>query len=72
MRAERDFSILLQDVWFELRGSVILRGIDWQVFAGQRWVLLDLRTMIPEFMSVLDVVLAGQKGALAFYEEYTP
>jgi len=72
MRAERDFSILLQDIWFELRGSVILRGIDWQVFAGQRWVLLDLRTMIPEFMSVLDVVLAGQKGALAFYEEYTP
>lgn len=72
MRAERDFSILLQDVWFELRGSVILRGIDWQVFAGQRWVHLDLRTMIPEFMSVLDVVLAGQKGALAFYEEYTP
>lgn len=66
MRAEGDFSILLQDIWFELRGSVILRGIDWQVFAGQRWVLLDLRTMIPEFMSVLDVVLAGQKGALAF------
>jgi len=34
------------------------------------WVHYDLRTMIPEFMSVLDVVLAGQKGALAFYEEY--
>ncbi len=121
MGAERDFSILLQNVWFELRGTVILRDIDWRVSAGQRWVLLgpngsgkttllklitaynypsrgrvavlgrvfghtdlrtlrahigwvhyDLRSMIPEFMSVLDVVLAGQKGALAFYEECTP
>lgn len=120
MAAEKDCSILLQDVWFELRGSAILKGIDWRVFTGQRWVLLgpngsgkttllklitgynypsrgrvailggefghtdlralrahigwvhyDLRTMIPQFMSVLDVVLAGQKGALTFFEEYT-
>jgi iron complex transport system ATP-binding protein len=36
------------------------------------WVHYDLRNMMPEFMNVLDVVLAGQKGTLSFYEEGTP
>ena len=36
------------------------------------WVHYDLRNMIPEFMNVLDVLLAGEKGRLSFYEEVTP
>jgi iron complex transport system ATP-binding protein len=121
MRERRELSVLLQDVWFELRGIPILKGIDWEVAAGSRWVLLgpngsgkttllklitgyaypsrgraavlgqefghtdlrdlrtrigwvhyDLRNMIPQFMDVADVVLAGEKGTLSFYEECTP
>jgi iron complex transport system ATP-binding protein len=120
MRERRELSVLLKDVWFELRGIPILKGIDWEVEAGGRWVLLgpngsgkttllklitgyaypsrgrvavlgwefghtdlrqlrarigwvhyDLRNMIPEFMNVLEVVLAGEKGTLSFYEEFT-
>ena len=116
-----ELSVLLQDVSFELGGTPILRGIDWEVGAGGRWVLLgpngsgkttllklitgyvypssgrvavlgrefghtdlrelrtrigwvhyDLRNMIPEFMNTLEVVLAGERGTLSFYEEYTP
>jgi len=116
-----ELSVLLQDVSFELRGTPILEGIDWEVAAGGRWVLLgpngsgkttllklitgyvfpssgrvtvlgrefghtdlrelrtrigwvhyDLRNMIPEFMNVLEVVLAGERGTLSFYEECTP
>jgi iron complex transport system ATP-binding protein len=36
------------------------------------WVHYDLRNMIPEFMKVADVVLAGERGTLSFYEESTP
>jgi iron complex transport system ATP-binding protein len=36
------------------------------------WVHYDLRNMIPEFMNVADVVLAGERGTLSFYEECTP
>lgn len=36
------------------------------------WVHYDLRNMIPDFMSVVEVVLAGKRGSLAFYEESTP
>jgi iron complex transport system ATP-binding protein len=121
MQLHRELSVLLQDVWFQLRGIPILKGIDWEVEAGDRWVLLgpngsgkttllklitgyaypsrgrvavlgrefghtdlrdlrtrigwvhyDLRNMIPEFMNALEVVLAGEKGTLSFYEEYTP
>jgi iron complex transport system ATP-binding protein len=120
MQKHRDLSILLQDVWFELQGTAILKGIDWQVAGGGRWVLLgpngsgkttllklitgynypsrgrvvilqrefghtdlrilrsrigwvhyDLRNMMPEYMNVLDVVLAGEKGTLSFFETTT-
>ena len=120
MQAHRELSVSLQDVWFELQGIPILEGIDWEVEAGGRWVLLgpngsgkttllklitgyaypsrgrvavlggefghtdlrelrtrigwvhyDLRNMIPEFMNTLEVVLAGEKGTLSFYEEAT-
>lgn len=116
-----EISILLQDVSFELRGTPILRSIDWEVAAGGRWALLgpngsgkttllklitgylfpssgrltvlgrefghtdlrelrtrigwvhyDLRNMIPEFMNALEVVLAGERGTLSFYEQCTP
>lgn len=116
-----ELSILLQNASYELRGTPILKGIDWEVAAGGRWVVLgpngsgkttllklitgyvfpsrgrvavlggefghtdlrqlrtrigwvhyDLRNMIPEFMNSLEVVLAGEKGTLTFYEEYTP
>jgi iron complex transport system ATP-binding protein len=119
MQQPADVSILLQDVWYELRGTSILKGIDWEVREGGRWVLLgpngsgkttllklitgynypsrgqvvvlgrrfghtdlrelrsrigwvhyDLRNMMPEFMTVLDVVLSGQKGTLSFYQSY--
>ena len=121
MHETRNLSILLQDVWFELRGNAILKGVDWQVGGGGRWVLLgpngsgkttllklitgynypsrgrvvilqrefghtdlrilrsrigwvhyDLRNMIPEYMDVVDVVLAGEKGTLSFFEAPTP
>jgi len=121
MREHREHSVLLKDVWFELRGIPILKGIDWEVERGGRWVLLgpngsgkttllklitgyvypsrgrvavlrrefghtdlrelrarigwvhyDLRNMIPEFMNVLEVVLAGERGTLSFYEQSTP
>jgi iron complex transport system ATP-binding protein len=121
MQTHGGLSVLLQDVWFQLRGIPILKAIDWEVEAGGRWVLLgpngsgkttllklitgyaypsrgrvavlgrqfghtdlrelrtrigwvhyDLRNMIPEFMNALEVVLAGEKGTLSFYEEITP
>ena len=40
MRERRELSVLLQDVWFQLRNIPILKGIDWEVAAGSRWVLL--------------------------------
>jgi iron complex transport system ATP-binding protein len=121
MQTRGALSVSLQDVWFRLRGVPILKGIDWEVQAGGRWVLLgpngsgkttllklitgylfpssgrvsvlgrefghtdlrelrtrigwvhyDLRNMIPEFMNVLDVVLAGERGTLSFYEDVSP
>ncbi len=120
MQAAGQASILLNNVWFEVQGSQILKSVDWQVSEGRRWVVLgpngsgkttllklitgyiypsrgtvtilgeefghtdlrllrarigwvhyDLRAMIPEFMSVLDVVLAGKRGSLAYYERST-
>jgi iron complex transport system ATP-binding protein len=33
------------------------------------WVNYDLRALIPEFMTSLEVVLAGREGSIAFYGE---
>jgi iron complex transport system ATP-binding protein len=33
------------------------------------WVHSDLRAMIPEFMSALEVALSGRRGSLAVYDE---
>lgn len=36
------------------------------------WVHSDLRAMIPEFMSALEVVLSGRRGSLVVYNEIAP
>ncbi len=36
------------------------------------WVHADLRAMIPEFMSALEVVHSGRRGSLVVYDEIAP
>lgn len=115
---EARLAIALRDVGYQTQGAVILDGLNWEVYEGQRWTVLgpngsgkttllriitgygypsrgsvqvlgrsfgrtdlralracigwvhyDLRALIPEFMSVLEVVLSGRRGELAFYRE---
>jgi iron complex transport system ATP-binding protein len=57
------------------RGSVDVLGsrfgqTDLRELRGRvGWVNYDLRALIPEFMTSLDVVLAGREGSIAFYGE---